>query len=151
MCYFAFTYGLYTILIPFNSLRFEMDINDTSRTSLKRPRSPSPTPMSTPDASNLSFLPNVNLTQPLAETTTHQRQPKRQRKSKVVPAYDAPPDDHVLKRMERSNPLSRKVLKTERKKERKMLKQKMRREAGGLPGAMEVDDSAAGLEFTFMA
>lgn len=76
---------------------------------------------------------------------THTRQPKRQRKSKEVPAYDAPPDAHVLKRMERSNPLSRRVLKKEAKRARKA--QRVRTES--VAGGMEVD--ADELEFTFMA
>ncbi|KAF5331593.1 hypothetical protein D9611_007570 [Ephemerocybe angulata] len=77
------------------------------------------------------------------------RQPKRQRRNKDVPEYDAQPDANVLKRMERSNPLSRRNLKGDRKKERraaKLVARKMREEMG--EGGMEgVED----LEFTFMA
>ena len=47
------------------------------------------------------------------------RQPKRQRKYKDMPSYNAAPDEHVLKRMDRSNPLSRRILKREAKKARK--------------------------------
>ncbi|KAF6762499.1 hypothetical protein DFP72DRAFT_1164431 [Ephemerocybe angulata] len=77
------------------------------------------------------------------------RQPKRQRRNKDVPEYDAQPDANVLKRMERSNPLSRRNLKGERKKERraaKLVARKMREEMGegGMEGVEE-------LEFTFMA
>ncbi|KAL0573952.1 nuclear GTP-binding protein nug1 [Marasmius crinis-equi] len=50
-----------------------------------------------------------------------QRQPKRQRKSKLIPSYDEQPDDHVLEHMGRSNPLNRKNLKRDRKRERRML------------------------------
>jgi nuclear GTP-binding protein len=35
-------------------------------------------------------------------------QPKRQHKFKDIPAYNTAPDEHVLERMDRSNPLSRK-------------------------------------------
>jgi nuclear GTP-binding protein len=80
-----------------------------------------------------------------APQPTHTRQPKRQRKSKEVPAYDAQPDDHVLKRMERSNPLSRRVLKKEAKRARKA--QRIRTDSGA--GGMDVDED--GLQFTFMA
>ena len=78
------------------------------------------------------------------------RQPKRQRKSKDIPAYDAAPDEHVLKRMDRSNPLSRKILKREAKKARKA---EMQRTKGALgkATAMDVDVDDQGLQFTFMA
>lgn len=77
------------------------------------------------------------------------RQPKRQRKSKDIPTYDAAPDEHVLKRMDRSNPLSRKILKREAKKLRKAGMQ--RTKGDGKATAMDVDDSDQGLQFTFMA
>ena len=83
------------------------------------------------------------------------RQPKRQRKSKDIPAYNAAPDEHVLKSMDRSNPLSRKILKREAKKVRKA---GMRRTKGsedmsvlGKATAMDVDVDDQGLQFTFMA
>ena len=78
------------------------------------------------------------------------RQPKRQRKSKDIPAYDAAPDQHVLKRMDRSNPLSRKTLKREAKKARRA---GMQRTKGGIGTAtgMDVDVDDQGLQFTFMA
>lgn len=121
-----------------------MDADDlvSRRFSLKRPRSPSPTPVpSTP----LSMLDGSNVQQPQQQQQP-QRQPKRQRKTKTVPAYDEPPDEHVLSRMGKSNPLNRRVLKNERKKERKAMKQKMKLSKDG----MEIDDFG-GLEFTFMA
>ena len=81
------------------------------------------------------------------EVPTHAlRQPKRQRKAKHIPEYGAPPDDHVLKRMERSNPLGRKNLKKEAKRARKAHRAKSDPGSGG---GMEVDD--LGLQFTFMA
>ena len=76
------------------------------------------------------------------------RQPKRQRKSKDIPAYDAAPDEHVLKRMDRSNPLSRKILKKEAKRLRKA---GVQRTKGGKATAMDVDADDQGLQFTFMA
>lgn len=109
----------------------------TPHVGQKRPRSPSVAP--SPDLSN------APMTSIDAPAPTHIRQPKRQRKSKEVPAYDALPDEHVLKRMERSNPLSRRVLKKEAKRARKA--QRVRTDSGG--GGMEVDGDE--LEFTFMA
>jgi nuclear GTP-binding protein len=81
------------------------------------------------------------------------RQPKRQRKSKDIPAYNAAPDEHVLKRMDRSNPLSRKILKREAKKVRKAGMQRTKRDisALGKAAAMDVDADDQGLQFTFMA
>ncbi|KAF9448422.1 P-loop containing nucleoside triphosphate hydrolase protein [Macrolepiota fuliginosa MF-IS2] len=76
------------------------------------------------------------------------RQPKRRRKNKDIPDYHAPIDDHVLERMERSNPLNRKNLKREAKKARKAHKVATlaERSAGG---GMDVDRDE--LQFTFMA
>ena len=83
------------------------------------------------------------------------RQPKRQRKSKDIPAYNAAPDEHVLKHMDRSNPLSRKILKREAKKARKAGMQKNKgpgdMSALGKATAMDVDADNQGLQFTFMA
>jgi nuclear GTP-binding protein len=81
------------------------------------------------------------------------RQPsKRQRKSKDIPAYNATPDEHVLKRMDRSNPLSRKILKREAKKVRKAGMQRTKRDMSALGKAaeMDVDADDQGLQFTFM-
>ncbi|KAJ8074976.1 nuclear GTP-binding protein nug1 [Marasmius tenuissimus] len=77
----------------------------------------------------------------------YQRQPKRQRKSKLIPSYDERPDEHVLKHMGRSNPLNRKNLKKDRKRERRMLAMKAKAAGEG----MEVDDTGGGLGATFMA
>ena len=74
------------------------------------------------------------------------RQPKRQRKSKNVPAYDAPLEEHVLRQMGKSNPLSRRVLKKEAKRARKALR--VRRGEGDVERSMDVDDDD--LQFTFM-
>ena len=79
------------------------------------------------------------------------RQPKRQRKSKDIPAYNAAPDEHVLKRMDRSNPLSRKILKREAKKVRRAGMQRAKRDTAlGKAAAMDVDADDRGLQFTFM-
>jgi len=102
----------------------------------KRPWSPSLAP--TVDLSNAPMI-SADALQP-----NHVRQPKRQRKMKEVPGYNALPDQHVLKQMERSNPLSRKVLKKEAKRARKL--HRIRTEPG--TGSMEVDED--GLQFTFM-
>ncbi|KAK7035378.1 nuclear GTP-binding protein nug1 [Paramarasmius palmivorus] len=95
----------------------------------KRPRSTSPQP-SIPEQPDIPF----------------QRQPKRQRKNKEVPSYDELPDEHVLRNMGRSNPLNRRNLKKERKRERKLMAQRSKAAGEG----MEVDDSG-GLATTFMA
>jgi nuclear GTP-binding protein len=80
------------------------------------------------------------------------RQPKRQRKSKDIPAYDAAPDEHVLKRMARSNPLSRKILKREAKKVRKAGLQRTKGQGDvSVLATMDVDADDQGLQFTFMA
>ncbi|KII90402.1 hypothetical protein PLICRDRAFT_38926 [Plicaturopsis crispa FD-325 SS-3] len=97
----------------------------------KRSRSPSVATTVTPAA-------NTN------ERT--QRAPKRQRRAKDVPAYDAPVEEHARRTMARSNPLSRKVLKKEAKRARRDATKLLRSEGSG----MEVDDGLS-LEFTFMA
>lgn len=79
----------------------------------------------------------------------YNRQPKRQRKSKDIPAYDAQPDKNVLQQMERSNPLNRKALKRDAKKARKAHRLRADPAGGGGGGGMEIDDE--GLSFTFMA
>lgn len=99
----------------------------------KRSRSASPSP------------PLSRAMTPPSEEGRYQRQPKRQRRNKDVPEYDALPDEHALKLMERSNPLSRRVLKKEAKKARKA-----HRVRAGAGAGMEVDNDT-GLQFTFMA
>ncbi|KAJ2932150.1 hypothetical protein H1R20_g4942, partial [Candolleomyces eurysporus] len=84
------------------------------------------------------------------ETHYAARQPKRQRKNKDVPDYDSKPDGHVLARMERSNPLSRKALKQDAKRARRLMKMKAKAEMMG-GGGMQVDENAEELQFTFMA
>ncbi|KAF9545042.1 P-loop containing nucleoside triphosphate hydrolase protein [Agrocybe pediades] len=102
----------------------------------KRSRSPTPSeatqnpqqPTSSADTSAPSYL---------------TRQPKRQRKNRDIPSYDAQPDENDLAQMGRSNPLSRKNLKREAKRARKA--HRVKADTGG----MEVDDGD--LQFTFMA
>ncbi|KAF8882975.1 hypothetical protein BD779DRAFT_1647825 [Infundibulicybe gibba] len=102
------------------------DAANTSRASLKRSRSPS---MSVLEGSQ-------------QQQSQYQRQPKRQRKSKDVPEYDALPDEHVRSRMGQSNPLNRRVLKKDAKRARKAQR------ARGVPGTgMDVDVE---LDSTFM-
>ncbi|KIK69019.1 hypothetical protein GYMLUDRAFT_35060 [Collybiopsis luxurians FD-317 M1] len=115
------------------------------RTSLgKRARSPS---VLSTQASILQVNSDADM------RSYHFRQPKRQRKSKLIPDYDAPPDTHVLERMGKSNPLNRRVLKKERKRERRLAGLARRAGADGTSGGgMEVDDSTAGdLASTFIA
>jgi nuclear GTP-binding protein len=108
-------------------------------------RSRSPSEVSTPASAQ---APNSNEPKFI-------RQPKRQRKSKDIPAYNAAPDEHVLKSMDRSNPLSRKILKREAKKVRKAGMQRVKGSgdisALGKAAAMDVDADDQGLQFTFMA
>ncbi|RDB21805.1 Guanine nucleotide-binding protein-like 3 [Hypsizygus marmoreus] len=118
--------------------QMKMDEDMSPRSSRKRPRSHSPAPM--PDTNNAPMIG----TDAVEQSTPGARQPKRQRKTKDVPAYDAPPDEHVLKRMDRSNPLSRRNLKKEAKRARKA--HRVRGDQAG--GVMEVDE---GLQFSFMA
>jgi len=111
----------------------------------KRSRSPSQAPApSNPypnSPSNMAVVDNTDLSR-------YTRQPKRARKSKAIPAYDAPPDSHVLQQMGRSNPLGRKALKKDAKQARKAHRTRTQN-GGGSGGRMEVDDE--GLQFTFMA
>ena len=116
-----------------------VDLKPIIRVPCKRSRSPSEALTPAPNSNDLKFV----------------RQPKRQRKSKDIPAYNAAPDEHVLKSMDRSNPLSRKILKREAKKVRKA---GMHRTKGsgdvsslGKAAAMDVDADVQGLQFTFMA
>ncbi|KAH0587814.1 hypothetical protein H2248_006573 [Termitomyces sp. 'cryptogamus'] len=114
-------------------------INDTEMTlstsSRKRPRSPSVVP----DTDNAPMV------GPETVPSYATRQPKRQRKTRDIPSYDAQPDEHVLRNMDRSNPLSRRNLKKEAKRARKAHRAKTN--VG--TGVMEVDGE--GLAFTFMA
>lgn len=111
----------------------------------KRSRSPSetsttPYPNPTP-INDMAVVDNTDLSR-------YHRQPKRARKSKDIPAYDAPPDTHVLHQMGQSNPLGRKTLKKDAKRARKAHRIRTTN-AGGSGAGMEVDDE--GLQFTFMA
>ena len=112
--------------------------SDDLKPIIPRKRSRSPSAVSTPVPESESNEPKFI------------RQPKRQRKSKDVPAYNAAPDEHVLQRMERSNPLSRKILKREAKKARKAGMQRTKSSSGRATG-MDVDVDDQGLQFTFMA
>lgn len=104
----------------------------------KRSRSPS-------DAPNPVHI--DSLTTESEAASRHTRQPKRQRRSKDIPSYDSPPDEHVRHRMGKYNPLSRTILKREAKRARKALRAIKDGEDRG--GFMDVDDD--GLQFTFIA
>ncbi|TFK64433.1 P-loop containing nucleoside triphosphate hydrolase protein, partial [Pluteus cervinus] len=102
---------------------------------LKRPRSPS----------TVSAAPTDDM-----ETMQHPimvRQSKRQRRSKGVPGYNDPLDEHITKQMERSNPLNRKVLKKDAKRARKAWRAK--HASTNSASGMEIDGED--LSFTFMA
>ena len=119
-----------------SAFRLEMVMDEPApHLPLKRPRSPS----------SVSVTPTDDM-----ETMQHPivlRQSKRQRKSKDVPGYNDPLPDHITKQMERSNPLSRKVLKQDAKRARKAWRAK-HASTGGASG-MEVDSED--LAFTFIA
>ncbi|KAK2464983.1 hypothetical protein APHAL10511_003059 [Amanita phalloides] len=107
-------------------------ISDDLAPHIPRKRSRSPSTVATaPDGPTFQNLDQCNV-----------RKPKRQRKSKDVPSYDTPPDQHVLQQMARSNPLNRRALKKEAKRARKT----HRVQTSG--AGMEIDE---GLQFTFMA
>jgi len=72
------------------------------------------------------------------------RAPKRLRRSKDVPDYDAPINAASISR---SNPMSRKVLKKEAKKARRAATRAHKASGGG----MDVDCEEGALQFTFMA
>ena len=118
--------------------RIQMESDDL-KPIIPRKRSRSPSEVSIPAPGSTSIEPKPT------------RQPKRQRKSKDIPAYDAAPDQHVLKRMDRSNPLSRKILKREAKKARKAEMQRTKGDMSALGKATEMDVDDQGLQFTFMA
>ncbi|KAG6878597.1 hypothetical protein C0993_003052 [Termitomyces sp. T159_Od127] len=111
------------------------DTEMTSTNSRKRPRSPS----AAPDTDNAPMV------GPETVPSYATRQPKRQRKTRDVPSYDTPPDEHVLRNMDRGNPLSRRNLKKEAKRARKAHRAKT--DVG--TAVMEVDGE--GLGFTFLA
>lgn len=123
------------------SYSIQMESDDLKPTiPCKRSRSPSEALTPVPNSNEPKFV----------------RQPKRQRKSKDIPAYNAAPDEHVLKSMDRSNPLSRKILKREAKRARKAGMQRRINGSGdmsalGKAPAMDVDVDDQGLQFTFMA
>jgi nuclear GTP-binding protein len=134
----VFTVSLFSKILALFLDRIQMESDDLKLIiPCKRSRSPSEVLTPAPNSNEPRFV----------------RQPKRQRKSKDVPAYNAAPDEHILKRMDRSNPLSRKILKREAKKVRKAGMQRTKRDMSALGKAaeMDVDADDQGLQFTFMA
>ena len=105
----------------------------------KRSRSPS----------EVSIPLHGSLTTAVEDASRRIHQPKRQRRSKDVPSYDAPPEEHIQRQMGKYNPLSRKVLKREAKRARKALRLQKGGSQGDHGGLMDVDDE--GLQFTFIA
>lgn len=114
--------------------------SDDLKHIIPRKRSHSPSEASTPMNSSSSMAGSE-------AASRHTRQPKRQRRSKDIPSYDAPPEEHVQRQMGKYNPLSRRVLKREAKRARKA--QRVKKGGGDGGGLMDVDDG--GLQFTFMA
>ena len=114
----------------------------------KRSRSPSesvisvPTSLSTTSASTKRTSVTIN-------ETARQPAPKRLRRSRDVPAYDAPVAEHARQRMAGANPLSRAVLKKEAKKARRAANRAAQAERVRAGGGMEVDEDVV-LETTFM-
>ncbi len=108
-----------------------------------RKRSRSPSEIGIPATDN-----NLRTVAEADDQLQYVRQPKRRRKNRDIPEYHAPVDEHVLKSMERSNPLNRKNLRREAKKARKVQKAKMVAErATAEEMVIDPDD----LQFTFMA
>ena len=119
--------------------------SDDLKPHIPRKRSRSPSLMSEP--ATRSGAPAVSTPE---DPSYMHRQPKRQRKNKDIPAYDEQPDKHVLGQMGKSNPLNRRSLKKDAKRQRKMAKLQSRAEAGdGGAGGMQIDQED--LQFTFMA
>lgn len=115
--------------------------SDDLKHIIPRKRSRSPSEVSIPIRDSLTTA---------AEgASRHTRQPKRQRRSKDVPSYDAPPEAHLQRQMGKYNPLSRKVLKREAKKARKAMRLQKGDGQGDNGGLMDVDDDD--LQFTFIA
>ncbi|PPQ72806.1 hypothetical protein CVT26_003326 [Gymnopilus dilepis] len=114
--------------------------SDDLRPVVPRKRSHSPSELSVAPAGPNDMVADSDLSR-------YMRQPKRQRKSKDIPDYNAPPDQHVLEQMGKSNPLNRRSLKKEAKRVRKA--HRVRTVQGGAGGTMEIDDE--GLQFSFMA
>ncbi|KAF9484542.1 hypothetical protein BDN70DRAFT_903568 [Pholiota conissans] len=108
----------------------------------KRSRTPSPTPNELANSNEMQGTPGT------VTPSWQSRQPKRQRKNRDIPSYDAPPDSNVLSQMGKSNPLSRKALKKDAKRARKAHRMHDHAHTSG-GGGMEVDDD--GMQFTFMA
>lgn len=120
-------------LMPF-VVRNHMESDDlTPRIPRKRSRSPAPS------------LSTDVVSKPEMETPT--RAPKRQRRAKDIPAYDAPVDAASISRC---NPMSRKVLKKEAKKARREAT-RAHRALAGVGRGMDVDGDEGALQFTFMA
>ena len=132
------------MLITLNSIPME---SDDLKHIIPRKRSRSPSETATnpnTDPTSINSMAVVDST----DLSRYHRQPKRARKSKEIPAYDAPPDTHVLHQMGKSNPLGRKTLKRDAKRARKAHSIRTTN-TGGSGAGMEVDDE--GLQFTFMA
>src|SRR5882762_1438066 len=111
--------------------RNQMESDDlTPRIPRKRSHSPTPS-IATITTSKAEFEPPT-------------RAPKRLRRAKDVPAYDAPIDAVSISRR---NPMSRKMLKKEAKKARRAAT----RAHKSLGGGMDIDGDEGALQFTFMA
>ena len=138
LCVFSFLYFPCSDT-PACWIRAPMESDDL-RPVVPRKRSHSPSELSVAPAGPNDMVADGDLSR-------YMRQPKRQRKSKDIPDYNAPPDQHVLEQMGKSNPLNRRSLKKEAKRVRKA--HRVRTVQGGAGGTMEIDDE--GLQFSFMA
>lgn len=98
---------------------------------LKRSRSRSPSPIT-----------SSTVKEPPSYAT---RAPKRQRRAKDVPEYDAPVNAHAIAR---GNPMNRRMLKKDAKKARRAANKAALAEHSR-SGGMDIDKED--LEFTFMA
>ncbi|RPD68714.1 P-loop containing nucleoside triphosphate hydrolase protein [Lentinus tigrinus ALCF2SS1-7] len=124
----------------------QMESDDLApRIPRKRSRSPSESVASLSTITDASHAPQAQVTD-----TARPPAPKRLRRSREVPDYHAPVDEHARRTMASANPLGRRVLKREAKKARRAANRAaLLKRAQGRALGMEVDEDA-GLEATFM-
>ena len=108
----------------------------------KRSRSPSESVISVPTSISTAASASAKRAPITINENENARPPapKRLRRSRDVPAYDAPVAEHARQRMAGANPLSRAVLKKEAKKARRAANRAAQSER--MRAGMEVDDDA---------
>ncbi|TBU26707.1 hypothetical protein BD311DRAFT_698127 [Dichomitus squalens] len=132
----------------------QMESDDLApRIPRKRSRSPSPSTLSIATlapSDAVSYQSNkATRSQVTIDDNARPPAPKRLRRSHDVPDYHAPVDEHARRGMAGANPLSRKVLKKEAKKARRMANRAAQAERVHAGLGMDVDEDVV-LETTFM-